>query len=132
MTNKEMTVSPKIRRHLKSVFQYLGYYLLGIIFCVLTTPVELGLGGIQLWYWYPLFAVVGFFLFYFYLTQLYVASGSDLDYWLPFLFGLLPVALQLATYFEEKYLPASRPLWIGFPVGFVGTIGLFYTAAASV
>ena len=25
-----------------------------------------------------------------------------------------------------------RPLWLGFPIGFIGTLGVYYTAAASI
>ena len=119
------------RRVLLSILQYLGAYLLGILSCVLFTPVDLVLAGKALWPFYP-FAVIGFFLYYFYLAPQYV-FGPAITYWLVGSIGLVPFVLQLALYFSRiSRLRAWRPLWIGFPIGFVGTLGVFYTVVASI
>lgn len=50
-----------------------------------------------------------------------------------FAVGLLPLALEAMAYFlGSRRLRAWRSLWIGFPLGFVGTLGVYYTAAASI
>jgi hypothetical protein len=85
-----------------------------------------------MWPWYPVFAVVGFFLFFFYLSPPYTFS-SDLGHWLIFSIGLIPVVSEAAVYFVgTPRVRAWRPLWIGFPIGFVGTLGVYFTAAASI
>jgi NhaP-type Na+/H+ or K+/H+ antiporter len=113
------------------ILQYLGSYLLGILTCVLFTPVDLVLAGKALWPFYP-FAVIGFFLYYFYLDPQYV-FGPATTYWLVGSIGLAPLVFEVAAYFRRSpRLRAWRPLWIGFPLGFIGTLGVFYTAAASI
>jgi len=45
----------------------------------------------------------------------------------------LSLACELLVYFTRpSRLRIWRPLWIGFPVGFVGTLGVYYTLLASV
>ena len=45
----------------------------------------------------------------------------------------LPFMMELLAYFlGSRSVLAWRPLWIGFPAGFVGTLGVYYTAAASI
>ena len=46
---------------------------------------------------------------------------------------LEPKVMEVLVYFiKSRRLRAWRPLWIGFPIGFVGTLGVYYTAAASI
>jgi hypothetical protein len=112
--------------------KYLGSYLAGVLACVLVTPVETVLVGKTLWPYYPLLAVIGFFLFYIYLPPQYV-FGSGVVYGLVYSIGLLSVVLGLATHFEPlRRLRFLSPLLIAFPIGFVGTMGVYYTAAASI
>lgn len=119
------------RRVLLLLLQYLGAYLLGILTCVLFTPVDLVLAGKALWPFYP-FAVIGFILYYFYLAPQHV-FGPATTYWLVGSIGLVPFGFELAVYFSRNpRLRVWRPLWIGFPIGFVGALGVFYTAAASI
>jgi hypothetical protein len=114
------------------VLKYLGAYLAGVVACVLLTPVETDLVGKSLWPLYPLLAVVGFFLLYLYIPPQYV-FGSGIAYGLVYSTGLLSVVLGLAVHFGPlRRLRALGPLLIGFPFGFVGTMGVYYTAAASV
>jgi hypothetical protein len=101
-------------RVLLVILQYLGSYLLGIVTCVLFTPVDLVLAGKALWPFYP-FAVIGFFLYYFYLDPQYV-FGPATTYWLVGSIGLVPLVFEVAAYFRRSpRLRAWRPLWIGLP-----------------
>mgnify|MGYP001045993833 CR=1 FL=1 len=119
-------------RALQLLLKYLGAYLLGIAVCVLLTPADLVLAGRALWPYYPAFAVFGFFLFYSTLPPQYV-FGPDLGYWLVYSIGLIAVVIGLTLPLGPlRRLRPLRPLLIGFPIGFIGTLGVFYTAAASI
>jgi hypothetical protein len=112
--------------------EYLGAYLAGVLACVLVTPVEPVLVGFPLWPYYPLLAIIGFFLFYLHLPPQYV-FGSGIAYTLVYSIGLLSVVLGLAVHFGPlRRIRVLSPFLIGFPIGFVGTMGVFYTAAASI
>ena len=119
---------------LLAILKYVGSYVLGIAACVLFTPVELELAGVVLWPYYPVFAAIGFFLFYLYLSSAYLPfGGSGASYWLLFSIGFVPVVFEAAAHFVRMpSFRACRPLWIGFPIGFAGTLGVYYTAAASI
>ena len=115
------------------ILKYLGSYLLGIVACVLLTPAGLELIGFPMWPLYPFLAVPGVAAFYFYLDTQYLPFGSGALYRLIFAFGLIPFALGAATLLTRSpRLRAWRPLWIGFPIGFIGTLGVYYSAAASI
>ena len=119
----------------REIFKYLGAYLLGIIASVALTPVEMSMGGhVPLWFLYPILAPIGYLLFYFYLEGAYLPfGGKGLSYWLYFAVGLVPLVVEALAYFlGSRRLREWRPLWIGFPIGFVGTLGVYYTAAASI
>ena len=123
---------PTKRRVWKAVLTYLGCYLLGIVACILLTPVDLVLAGKALWPLYPVLAPVGFFLYYVYLTPPYV-FGSVTSYWMAGSIALIPILFEIAVRFwRAPRVRSWRPLWIGFPVGFLGTLGVYYTAAASI
>ena len=119
---------------LREILKYLGAYLLGIVSSIAITPAEVDLGGAPLWLLYPILAPIGFFLFYLYLEGAYLPfGGKGLSYWLYCAVGLVPFVMELLAYFlGTRSLLAWRPLWIGFPMGFVGTLGVYYTAAASI
>jgi hypothetical protein len=115
----------------RAIPRYVLSYLLGIVICVVLTPADPNLVGVALWPWYPVLAVIGFFLF-FYLSPAY-ALGSGVGYWLAFSIGLIPFVSEAAVYWAGRpRLRVWRPLWIGFPIGFVGTLGVYFTAAASI
>lgn len=117
-------------RALRVISSYVGAYLLGILTCVLLTPAEVTLAGVSMWPLYPGFACVGFFLYFLYLSPPYAPWTG---YWLPLSLALLPVVAEVAVHFlGGKRVKAWRPLWVGFPIGFVGTLGVYYTAAASI
>ena len=119
----------------REILKYLGAYLLGVIACVALTPVEMNMGGdVPLWFLYPILAAIGYFLFYLYLEGAYLPfGGKGLIYWFFFTVGFVPFVMEVLAYFlRSRRLRAWRPLWIGFPIGFVGTLGVYYTAAASI
>ena len=117
-----------------AILKDVGSYLLGICACVLLTPVKLQLAGVVLWPYYPVFAVIGVFLFYLYLSNAYLPyGGTGAAYWSLFSIGLAPIVFEAAAYCRRiPLLRGWRPLSVGFPIGFVGTLGVYYTAAASI
>ena len=121
-------------RALLEVLKYFGSYVLGIAACILFTPVELELAGLVIWPYYLVFAVVGFFLFYLYLEGAYLPfGGTGTSYWLLFSIGFVPLLPEMiASFTRRTRFRSFRPLWMGFPIGFVGTLGVYYTAAASI
>lgn len=134
MTENEATGNSSTRKIsiFASILKYLGAYLLGIVACILLTPVEFVLAGKALWPLYPVFAVIGFFLYYFYLTPTYV-TGSAQSFWLLGAIGFMPLVYAAICICKRKAVLRSwRPLLIAFPIGFVGTLGGYYTAAASI
>jgi hypothetical protein len=129
--------SPETRRAgwtgtLSAIARGVGFYLVGVILCVLLTPVETDLVGRQIWPYLAAFAPVGYILFYLDLTPQYVFGSTPL-YWGVYALGIAPVLLGLASFFVGKArLGPWRPLLIGLPLGFVGTLGVYYTIAASI
>ncbi len=117
-----------------AILLYVGSYVLGIAACVLFTPVKLELAGAVLWPFYPVLAPIGFFLFYFYLSGAYLPfGGAGTSYWIFFSIGFVPLVFEVVAYFVRlPVLRACRPLYVGFPIGFVGTLGVYYSAAASI
>lgn len=119
-------------RVLPAVLKYLACYILGIGACIVFTPVEGELIGKALWPLYPILAPIGFFLYYLYLDPGYT-FGSTLTHWLVGSIGLGPVVSGAAACLTRDRGPrALRPLWIAFPIGFVGTLGVYHSAAASI
>ena len=118
----------------RKLIEYGTAYLIGIAACILLTPVSLELAGVILWPFYPVFAPLGFGLFYLYLNAGYSPyGGSGFSYWLCFSLGFAPAVFELAAFvFPRHNLQRFRPIWVGFPIGFVGTLGVYYTAAASI
>ncbi len=110
----------------------LGAYMAGMVLCVLLTPAEGILAGLLLWPFYLLFAILGVFLYLFYLTPSYT-FGSVLGHWAMAGLILVPVILEVGGVVRRvPGLRRWRAVWIGFVVGFVGTLGVYFTAAASI
>ncbi len=90
------------------------------------------LAGVALWPWYPFLALPGFFLFFLFLPP---ASGLGFGpgHWLTSLPGLIPPMAEVGGFLgKQPRLGAWRPLWIGSPIGFVGTLGAYFTVATSI
>ena len=110
--------------------RFLGCYLLGILCCVAFTSVDMNLAGVPLWVAYPFFAPLGFVAFIFMLTPGYTFGGQG--HWLMCAFGASPILCEIAAWLWSPKLGAWRPLWIGFPIGFVGAAGVYFAAAQSI
>ena len=111
---------------------YLLWYLAGIVSCVVFTPVDLTLIRFPIVVLYPPLAVVGYPLFYLYLDPQYV-WGSTPEYWCVYWTGLAFGALAiLAHLIRWQPLRCWRPALAGFTLGFIGTMGVYYSVAASI
>lgn len=114
-----------------TILKYFGFYFLGILACIVFTPVEITLAGSPVWRFYPL-SFLGFIAYYLYLTPEYV-FGTALAYWAAGTIGLIPVFFEVAAFLRGNLsLKSWRPLWIGFPIGFVGALGIYFSLAGSV
>jgi hypothetical protein len=102
-----------------------------MVTCVLVTPADLVLAGGPVWPFYPL-AFLGFIAYYLHLLPQYV-FGPASTYWLVGSLGLIPVLFEVTAWLSHnRDLRPWRPLWLGFPIGFLGTLGVYYTFAASI
>ena len=118
-------------RFLPLILKHAAAYLLGILSAILFTPADLTLAGVHLWYLYPLLAVVGVF-FYYSLSPTYTFA-SDVLHWLIGGVGLALMLVGLALQFSAlRRLRPLQPLLISFPIGFIGTLGMYYGAAQSI
>lgn len=123
--------SSAFSRLLPTVLKSIVAYLLGILVCVLVTDVKLRLAGVELWLWYGMASPLGVPLYF-------VAAFQELPT-LPFemwwVIGVLAVAgvPEAFVFFGGSVTARSwRPLWIGFPIGFVGTLGLYWAGSLSI
>ena len=114
--------------------QYLFAYLFGIVLCVAVTPARWILIGFPIGVLYPFLAPLGYPLFYLYLSGAYYPNGGEgTAFWIMYLVGFVPFLMEAACFsFLPRSVRALRPVWIGVPLGFVGTLGIYYTAAASI
>ena len=111
---------------------YVAAYFLGIAACLLFTDVEPVLAGQPLWHLYPFLAVIGFPLFYLYLDATYTLSSNP-AYWTVCSLGFLAVVQGIGVHFiPPRRYRSWGPLLAFFAIGFVGTMGVYYTAAASI
>lgn len=114
--------------------QYVAAYLVGVASSVALTPAELELAGTVIWPYYLLLSVLGYVAFYFLLNDAYLPFGAaGSAYWLIFIVGLVPIACELCgRIFRSRIVLSFRPLWLAFPIAFVGTVGVYYAAAMSI
>lgn len=121
-----------MRRLLLKTVGFLGYYLLGIVACVLLTPVELTLIDRPVWLFYAPLAALGYAAFYVSLPPQYV-FGPTAGYWTVYVLGLASVLVGLmALVMTGERFRRWSPLLIGLPLGFVGTLGVYFSIAASI
>lgn len=122
----------KAKQFLFNGGQYFLCYLAGIVACIIFTPVELVLLDAPIWLFFVPFAPVGYCFFYFDLPPQYV-FGSNIYYWSVYVFGIAFVSIGFVSRILTKgRLRPWQPFMIGFPIGFVGTLGLYYAAASSI
>lgn len=121
-----------MKRVIRRIAPFPGFYLLGILACILLTPVESGLVGKPAWLMYAAYAPIGFIIFYVNLPPQYV-FGPTPGYWAVYALGLASLLLGLALMIAGRGRSRSwSPALIGLPLGFVGTLGVYYAALASV
>ncbi len=121
-----------MKRMLPSIFRFLGFYLLGIVACVLVTPVEVTLIGRPVWLFFAPFAAIGYVIFYLSLPQQYV-FGSGMLYWIVYAMGLAGgLGGTAAAIFGRGRTRVYAAPVIGFSLGFVGTLGIYYSIAAGI
>lgn len=121
-----------MKRILPAILRFLGFYFLGIVVSVLLTPVELTLIGRPLWLFFAPFAAIGYVVFYFNLPPEYVFGSGSL-YWTVYVLGLAGVlgGAAAAIFGQGRVRRWATPL-IGLSLGFVGTLGVYYTIAAGI
>lgn len=115
-----------------AILRFLGFYVLGIVASILITPVEVDLLGRPDWLIFVPAAVVGYVLFYTDLTPEYV-FGSGPAYWTVYALGLAGVGIGVVAVFagRGRFRRWAAPL-IALPLGFVGTLGIWYSILASI
>ncbi|REK08526.1 MAG: hypothetical protein DWQ36_09150 [Acidobacteria bacterium] len=110
----------------------LGAYLLGIVSAVAFGPAEVVLVGSPLWMAYPFVAPMGF-VFFLTLLPVEYGFGSPAAHWA--IRAVCPLLVILGAVAHLVELPRLRPLralLLGFPLGFVGTLGIYFGAAMSI
>ena len=119
--------APKLGRLLLRFTAYVGAYLAGIITCIAFTPAEMVLAGKSLLDVDPWFSLLGFLFFFF------GYGAGTAQFWYVGSTAFIVMAFGIATFFVDRpWLVALRPWLFAFPVGFVGALGAYYTAAASI
>ena len=122
-----------MRRTLKSIFWYLLNYAFGVLGGI--TFASSAISGYAILIaivFIVFFSWVGFPLFYFSLPPQYTFGNGNVDLGLKII-GLISVGFGLMTFTSplEKYRRA-RPFFIGFPIGFIGALGMIFTIASSI
>jgi hypothetical protein len=106
-------------------------FLLGCVGAVMSLPNITTLGGLPIFVAYPVLGIIGYPLYYLYLNDGYRFGGGTVE-WAHYIFGMLPI-LGVMTLWKSPSKGRTLALGlIGFPVGFIGTLGLYFTAAASI
>jgi|GEM_PF-6559572 len=108
-------------------------YLLGIAACVMLTVAEFELAGVNLLPWYLGGAVIGLILI---VILLFQEPGSVLAVWPIWLVLLAPFVIETVLALSRKpgvrRLGWFRACWIGFPIGFIGTFGIYIAGSMSI
>lgn len=122
------------RKFTAVLLQYVIAYLFGIVLGVAVTPARWILIDFPIGVLYPFLAPLGYPLFYLYLSGGYYPYGGEgTAFWILYFVGFVPFLMEAACF---SVLPRSvrvlRPAWIAIPLGFVGTLGIYYAAAASI
>lgn len=119
-----------MRRTTKSIFWYALNYALGVLGGIAFLPSAIS--GYATLVAVVFFSWVGFPLFYFSLPPQYTFGNGTVDLGLKII-GFICVGFGLMTFRNslEKYRRA-RPFFIGFPIGFIGALGMVFTIASSI
>jgi uncharacterized Tic20 family protein len=121
---------------LKGALKYFGAYLLGMVACVLyctflaDLPDGIGINGLVELIAATPYAVMG--LYFFFATLFTEFFDLIRDQGGVLLLLLLPFMCEgIARRRRSLSFRAWRPLWIGFPLGFLGTLGIYWMAIVS-
>ncbi len=112
-----------------TILKYLGYYLLGIVACVVLSPVEFELAGKFLLPFYLIYSLFGYVIWPF------ISSGESPFFylWYVWLIHLTPfICGAYAIFSRNKRFRAWHPFWIAFPIGFAGTTGIYWAGMMSI
>ncbi|MGI9442806.1 MAG: hypothetical protein ACR2N1_10090 [Rubripirellula sp.] len=125
-----VSVSRPVAKLLLGMLKYLGSYTLGILVAVPLTGLAENLKGFDevasLMFW----SILGLYFFFTFL----ISEFADLVFyaWWALLILLIPFVCEAFAFFRRRSSVRSwRPLWIGFPVGFLGTTGVCWQALRS-
>lgn len=120
---------------LGSTLKYLGAYLLGLLACVVYMVVAHGVSAaefLRLGAWGQVIAATLPGLAAFFQILFMEFPSSVLHAWWAILVLLAPFTCEAMVSFRKKVSwRAWRPLWIGFPIGFLGSLGSTWMALAS-
>ena len=117
---------------MRTVSKYFGAYLLGILGALILTPASIMLAGTFLVPVYVIGAVPGYVVWFIFVftEQSFLGLLS--------IVALAPIygewRLRRAAGDEEAFLKlvAWRPMWFCFPIGFLGTFGIFFASVSSI
>ena len=119
---------------IRSISRYFGAYLLGIIAGILFSPADIILAG----QWLLLHYVIGGLLGFIFVIYCAIFSPEFVFWFYLITVGFLPLWVRLYFRFSRKTeeqitrLMIFRPLWITFPLGFLGTLGVYAAALESI
>ena len=114
-----------------AILKFGGSYLLGIFICVSFTEAEFRLAGVNLLPSYVFLSVIGVGLWFIAAFQ-ELPSPPFAMLWVVLVL-LIPCAGEALVYFARRpRFRFWRPLWFGFPIGFVGTLGIYWAGSSSI
>lgn len=122
----------KLKAILLRTRDYLFPYIGGIVAAIVFTPIEHSLAGAELWYFYPIFAVPAFVLFSFAFQPLSLFSFDGL-FLLFYAASIVTMLFGVAAHFASLHLYRKlAPSLVTFPLGFMGTVGVYFIAMSSI
>ncbi len=120
----------KLKQIYQRILEYLIPYFVGIIAAIIFTPVDLSLAGVSLWFIYPILAIPAFLLL---VTELTFTGIGDSIVGLIYIASVGGVVFGIATHFGSyRRYRHLGPKLIGFLLGFMGTVGVFFISAGSI
>ena len=125
-------MNEKLKAILLRTRDYLFPYIGGIVAAIVFTPVEHSLAGVELWFIYPIFAVPAFVLFSFAFQPLSLFSFDGL-FLLFYAASLVTILFGVAAHFASlHHYRKLAPALVAFPLGFIGTVGVYFIAMSSI
>ena len=122
------------RRFWDTVLGYVGGYLIGILASLICTPASLLLAGVFLLPIYVIGALPGYIVWF---VLLFNAPNELAWPWLSIV-ALAPLYCEWRLWRAKgnetlaARLVAWRPIWIAFPIGFLGTVSIFSAAVGTI